>query len=78
MNAINNVVQKVFVLGIAVCFMFVAIYVPQNWNKVNEAEAAFATKAGQIMINATNVLQLAQDRITSAATLAIQWFQSSI
>ena len=78
MNFINNVVQKVFVLGIALCFMFVATYIPQSWNKVNEAEAAFSTKAGQIMINATNLAQLAQDRITSVATLAIQWFQSSI
>ena len=71
MNFINNVVQKVFVLGIALCFMFVATYIPQSWNKVNEAEAAFSTKAGQIMINATNLAQLAQDRITSVSSLAI-------
>ena len=67
---IHNIIQRVFVLGIAICFMFVAVYVPQTWNNIDRAEAAFATKAGQFMINATNILQLAQDRITSIATVA--------
>jgi hypothetical protein len=75
MHTIHAIIQKVFVLGIAFCFMFVAIYVPQSWNKVEEAEAALATTGGQAMINGTNVLQLIKDGITSAATVAIEGFQ---
>jgi hypothetical protein len=78
MITIHAIIQKVFVLGIAFCFMFVAIYIPQSWNKVDQAEAAFATKGGQFMQNATALLQLAQDKITSAATVATKWFQSSL
>jgi hypothetical protein len=78
MDTLHLIIQKMFVLGIALCFMFVAVYVPQNFNKVNEAEAAIATTAGQIMQNATNLLQLAKDSITSAATVAIEWFEGSM
>lgn len=75
MNTIHTIIQKVFVLGIAFCFMFVAIYVPQSWNKVDKAEAALATTAGQVMINLTNVMQFMKDTITSAATVAIEGLQ---
>ncbi|KXJ98975.1 MAG: hypothetical protein UZ19_OD1000575 [Parcubacteria bacterium OLB19] len=78
METLHAIVQKFFVLGIALCFMFVAIYVPQNWNKVEQADAAIATKAGQIMQNGTALLQLAQDKITSVATVAMQWLQTNL
>ncbi len=72
MNSLHIIIQKFFVLGIAFCFMFVAVYVPQSWNKVERAEAALATTGGQFMINATNVLQLIEDGITSVASVATQ------
>ena len=78
MSTLHKIVQKLLLSLFALCFMFVAIYVPQNWNKVHEAEAAFATTGNQMLQHGIAVLQLAKDAITSAATTAIQWYQSSI
>ncbi len=77
MDTLHTIIQKLFVLGIAFCFMFVAVYVPQNFNKINEAEAGLATSANQLKQDATALLILAKDGITSAATVAIEWFEAA-
>ncbi len=65
MSTFHTIIQKSLLSLFALCFMFVAVYVPQNWNKVHEAEAGFATAGNQVMQNGTALLQLARDIITS-------------
>jgi len=78
MNTIHAIIQKVFVLGVAFCFMFVAIYVPHGWNKVDKVEAGFATTAMQAVQLVEEAFTAVQSYLTTAATVAIEWFQSSL
>lgn len=78
MSTLHIIIQKSLLSLFALCFVFVTIYVPQNWNKPHQAEAAFATFAGQMVQLVEEAATAIYSGITSAATVAIEWFQSSI
>ena len=78
MSTLHIIIQKSLLSLFALCFMFVTIYVPQSWNKVHEAEAGFSTFAGQMVQLVEEAATAIYSGITSAATVAIEWFQSSM
>lgn len=78
MSTLHLIIQKSLLSLFVLCFAFITIYVPQNWNKVHEAEAGFATFGGQMV----QLVELAATTIythaTSIATAAIAWYEASM
>ena len=78
MDAFFITLKKLIVGTIFVMFALVATYVPHNWNKVEYADAAWATEVTQILndiqlifVNLATTASAAYDAITSYATDSI-------
>ncbi len=78
MSTLHIIIQKSLLSLFALCFVFVTIYVPQSWNKPNEANAGFATVYNQIVSNVEQGLQYIEQKLTTASTLIQQYYAASI
>lgn len=72
MNTFHLILQRLVVSFFALCFMFVAVYVPQPWNEIKKADAFNAQEGTQILNN----IELAAIHVLNTAikysTLAIE------
>ncbi len=79
MNTFHLILQRFVVSLFALCFMFVAVYVPQPWNEIKKAEAVVAQDSTSWLIKAelaaSYIIQKAIDysgQLTAAATAYLQ------
>lgn len=89
MKTIHIILERAVVFCFALCFMFVATYIPQPWAEIKKAEAGggltggateltqYANNVQLLGVNAAATASAAYDAITSAATQG-QWIQNSL
>lgn len=73
MNAFHKIIQRGMVAAFVLCFVFVGTYVPQTWNKIEQAEAGAAAGGASEW---TQIGQLVQDNLTLASTYASEAFNA--
>ncbi len=78
MSTLHIIIQKSLLSLFALCFVFVTIYVPQSWNKIQTAEAAFATTHFQALQLFEETGTLVMTTFTKISTLIQQWYAASI
>lgn len=78
MNTFHIILQRLVVSLFALCFMFVAVYVPQPWNQIKKAEAVVAQDSTSWLIKAelaaSYIIQKAIDyssSLTASAATAL-------
>ncbi len=80
MNAFHLIMQRLVVSLFALCFMFVATYVPQPWNDIQKAEAAPAQEStqwlNQIKLAAIYIVNKAIDYSSSLTATATTYLQA--
>lgn len=70
MKTFHLVLQRIMVATFVLCFVFVSLYTPQPWNKINEAEASAATGGSTEWTQIANNVQLLWSNITASAAAA--------